>query len=42
MADKFSPGAIAKLTFDVERWQDVALGLGTLSLFLSPKDAVGA
>jgi phosphohistidine phosphatase len=38
MRKKFPTAAIAVLTFDVERWRDVAGEGGTLVAFMRPRD----
>jgi phosphohistidine phosphatase len=37
VAEKFPTGACAILTFEVERWRDVASGLGTLVEYVRPR-----
>lgn len=34
---KFPSGALAVITFDVERWREIILGGGHLSVFVTPK-----
>ncbi len=36
MAEKFPTGALAVITFDAQRWADIALGAGELVAFLHP------
>jgi phosphohistidine phosphatase len=38
MAAGFSPGSVARIDFDAERWSDIGPGDGTLALFVTPKD----
>jgi phosphohistidine phosphatase len=35
---KFPKGALASFKFDVDRWDEIALGAGRLTLFRTPKD----
>jgi phosphohistidine phosphatase len=36
MAEKFPTGALAVLTFDAQKWADIALGAGKLVEFITP------
>jgi phosphohistidine phosphatase len=38
MTNKFPTGAMCSLKFDVEHWQDVMRGNGTLTAFVRPRD----
>jgi phosphohistidine phosphatase len=36
--EKFPTAAIAEISFDVDRWEDVRPNSGELSLFVRPRD----
>lgn len=38
LASHFSPGTVARIDFDVDRWEHVGPELGTLGLLLAPED----
>ncbi len=38
LAGHFSPGTVARIDFDVDRWEHVGPELGTLGLLLAPED----
>ena len=42
LAHSVPPGSVARIDFDVARWEHIAAELGTLALLLRPQDLVGA
>jgi len=36
--DKFPTASIAEITFDIDRWADIASGKGKLTRFIRPRD----
>ena len=42
LARDFAPATVARIDFDVDRWEHVAPDVGTLTLLLDPHDLAGA